>query len=249
VDSTIATLKARLAEHGLLIRSVFHIGVDDPLQPVNTASPDKAGPVATIVLVGNAGSSIWHAFSQSSEFNDGRPDPLDRWSNRIGLALAESLGAKVMFPFGGPPFHPFLSWAKRGEVSFESPLGLSLHPEYGLWHAYRFALGFGDYLDIEGGGSGHQVKVDSASPCLSCKSDRCEELPCLVSCPVGAFTTSGYEVMDCARFLDQNPNHECNLKGCRARRACPIGQHYHYDEQHAQFHMHQFVINHIDSDS
>ena len=35
----------------------------------------------------------------------------------------------------GPPFLPFLEWAKRSEVT-ESPIGLLIHPVYGLWHAY-----------------------------------------------------------------------------------------------------------------
>ena len=56
------------------------------------------------VLVGNAGSRFWRVFTQSTEFQDGDSDPLDRWSLRIGQQVAAKLGARVLFPFEGPPY-------------------------------------------------------------------------------------------------------------------------------------------------
>jgi hypothetical protein len=50
---------------------------------------------------------------QATEFRDGRPDPIDRWSRRVIGHMACDLGAKALFPFGGPPWHPFIAWAKR----------------------------------------------------------------------------------------------------------------------------------------
>lgn len=247
-DSVIQKLSARIAGQGLLIRSAFHLAADDPVQPEGI---DK--PAETLLLVGNAGSSMWPVFSQSAEYIDGLPDPLDRWSATIGLQLADEFGARALFPFGGLPYHPFLSWARRGEPGSVSPLGLTLHPEYGLWHAYRFALAFTDKLNIETWQAEDRKKAEIISPCSSCAvkkgvEQKADEKPCLISCPVNAFSALGYQVKDCARFLDQNPGHDCNLLGCRARRACPVGRGYHYDEQHARFHMREFVANHIDKD-
>ncbi|WP_432473454.1 hypothetical protein [Amphritea sp. HPY] len=249
-DSIIAQLSARLAEQGLLVRSAFNLAVDDPAQPEGLARP-----AATMLLIGNAGASMWPAFSQSSEYLDGLPDPLDRWSARFARQLAAEFDALALFPFGGPPYHPFLSWARRGEPGYASPLGLTLHPEYGLWHAYRFALAFTDtlnideWLDIKEWQVVGQIAAEAANPCLLCAKKNYAEKPCLTSCPVDAFTGSDYRVVDCARFLDQNPLHDCIQRGCRARRACPVGRSYHYDDLHAQFHMRQFVVNHIYKDS
>jgi len=248
-DSAIQKLLIRIAKQGLLIRSVFHLAPDDPVQPVGIEKPAE-----TLLLVGNAGSSLWPVFSQSEEYVDGLPDPLDRWSARIGLQLADEFGALALFPFGGSPYHPFLSWARRGESGCVSPLGLTLHPEYGLWHAYRFALAFSQSLDInefievDEWQAEERLKAEAADLCLLCVKQSGDKTPCLTSCPVDAFTGSEYRVMDCVGFLDQQPRHECNQQGCRARRTCPVGAEYHYDEQHARFHMRQFVANHIDKD-
>ncbi|GGK68067.1 hypothetical protein [Amphritea balenae] len=257
-------LSEKLAEQGLLIRSQLSLDVDDPLFPEClseslTDEPDEERSkmaestqdscVVTLLLIGNVGSSLWPAFSQSPEYQDLLPDPLDRWSLRVGRQLAEEFDARVLFPFGGPPYHPFLSWAKRNDTGFESPLGLTLHPEFGLWHAYRFALAYSGNIDIEAGLDDYQKRADVISPCSNCPDSKvrehnCKEKPCLSSCPVDAFSYQGYQVKRCAAFLAQNPEHDCNLKGCRARRACPVGQNYHYDDLHAQFHMRQFVVSH-----
>lgn len=243
-NPVIAQLSDRLAEHGLLIPAAFNLTGDDALQPVGLKFP-----AATLLLIGNVGSSMWQDFSESAEYLDGLPDPLDRWSIRLADELSGEFGAVALFPFGGPPYHPFLSWAAKGEPAFVSPLGLTLHPEYGLWHAYRFALAFMDPIEI---GADHDPEgraTASEDRCLSCKKLSAGRPPCLSNCPIDAFTDSGYRVRECAEFLARDPEHECNLKGCLARRACPVGQDYRYQDAHAQFHMRQFVINHIDDDA
>ena len=72
------------------------------------------------VLVGNAGSEFWPVFAGSPEFSDGAADPLDRWSRRVGLGVAAAVGARVVFPFEGPPYPPFQEWAaESGQVVFK----------------------------------------------------------------------------------------------------------------------------------
>ena len=104
--------------------------------------------VRTIVLAGMAGRDGWSAFAASPEAADGADDPLDRWSRRVIEALARDLGAQALFPFGGPPFWPFQQWARRAEPVHPSPIGLLIHPVYGLWHSYRGALAFREALDV-----------------------------------------------------------------------------------------------------
>src|SRR5262245_47622298 len=105
---------------------------------------ERAGALAdirTIVLTGMAGREGWSGFAMSPEAHDGLADPLDRWSRRVNEALAGELGGKALFPFDGPPFLPVQQWAQRAEPVHPSPIGILIHPRYGLWHSYRGALG------------------------------------------------------------------------------------------------------------
>lgn len=189
------------------------------------------GTVArSLVLVGNAGSALWPVLSASEEHQDGQPDALDRWSLRVGLQYAEQFGGHAVYPFAGPPHHPFLEWAQRCQGLRASRLGLSIHPEYGLWHAYRFALLF-------------RVPLSTVPPHLP-HSDICAQCvsqPCLRACPVGAFSEAGYDVDTCVGFLNANPEASCHRAGCAARIACPQGAEYRYEPAHASFHMAAFV--------
>ena len=54
----------------------------------------------SIALVGNIGSSYWNVFSQSQEFGDGGPDPLDRWSQRIASEIVTQFPLTPIYPFG-----------------------------------------------------------------------------------------------------------------------------------------------------
>ena len=215
-----------VARHGLIQRGGFHPTDADDVP----ALPDGAS-AATLIMIGNAGPAMWRHFSAAPEMADGGADALDRWTRRVLGSVAASLGGALHFPFGGPPYLPFQRWAMRAEPVHPSPLGLLIHPEYGLWHAYRGALVFADRLDLP-------ARPDVASPC-----DRCAEKPCLTTCPVAAFSTAGYDVPACARHLDTPAGSDCMAEGCRARRACPVGQGYRYAPDQAEFHMLPFRRN------
>ncbi len=184
--------------------------------------------LATIVLIGMAGRRGWSAFAESAERRDGAPNPLDRWSRRVIEALAAECGGRALYPFDGPPYLPFQQWAMRAESVHVSPLGMLIHPEYGLWHSYRGALAFEEPFPIPA--------VESrASPCAACATQ-----PCLSNCPVGAFSSTGYDVAACAEHL-RGEGRECMARGCLARRACPIGAEFAPSEDQARFHMRAFL--------
>src|SRR5579863_2314545 len=139
----------------------------------------------TLVLLGFVGAEGWRAFAQSVEAADGAAHPLDRWSRRIIESLARDCGAEALFPFGGPPYLPFQRWAMRAEPVHASPLGLLIHPDFGLWHSYRGALAFPEEIAIP-------AVERRPSPC-----ETCVERPCLSACPVGAFAPERYDVPAC----------------------------------------------------
>jgi hypothetical protein len=193
---------------------------------------ERAGELAdlrTIVLAGMVGREGWDAFAASPEASDGLADPLDRWSRRVMEALAVELGAKALFPFGGPPFLPFQQWAQRAEPVHSSPIGLLIHPHYGLWHSYRGALGFSEALNAP-------EPTPVLGPCEACAGRWC-----LTSCPVGAFSDAGYDVAACADHLRSAAGVDCMHAGCRARRACPVGAEHSYGPEQTKFLMAAFL--------
>jgi len=184
---------------------------------------------ATIALLGLDRARGWMAFSASPEALDGGADPLDRWSRRVVDALAETLGARALYPFGGPPHWPFQRWAMRAEPVHASPLGLLIHPVDGLWRGYRGALVFAEALATP-------PTPRAPSPC-----ERCAGRPCLSACPVGAFSGAGYDVAACVAHLDRPAGRACATGGCLARRACPVGADRGHRPDQAAFHMAAFL--------
>ncbi len=139
-----AVLEAALAAHGLNLRGAWRPTAQDALPAL-----PGARQAAVVWMVGQLGAQSWEPFKSSRFFSDGLPDPLDRWSQSIGDALALEFGGLALYPFGGPPWHPFQQWAMRAEPLYASPIKLLIHPKYGLWHAYRFALALPDWVDGE----------------------------------------------------------------------------------------------------
>jgi hypothetical protein len=183
-----------------------------------------------LLLIGNGGSSFWQKFSHSPEYRDNNPDPLDRWSRRTGMQLARKLGGIALFPFDGPPYLPFQSWAKKTAQIAPSRISMVMHARFGLWHAYRFALAL---PDLQTGSAQGQIFT---SPCMDC-----EDQPCLKACPVDAFSGDGFGAGQCIKYLAQDAETTCRRLGCEARRSCPVGKDFIYQPSHAQFHMDAFV--------
>jgi hypothetical protein len=219
---TLALIEKAIRLRGLEPRGAFHVGAVDEV-PVTAR-----GPAQTLVLAGSIGPSLWPAFSASPEFKL-EVDGLDRWTRRVTSELALDLGAEALFPFGGPPHHPFQRWARRAEPVHPSPLGILIHPRHGLWHAYRAALVFAERIELPS-------KVDEPSPCPTCVGK-----PCLTSCPVAAFGDGFYDVATCVAQARGRSGIECRERGCMARRACPVGHAMAYDPEQQHFHMAAFL--------
>jgi hypothetical protein len=224
-----------MTERAILIETAFSAIERAGLVPrgaFKLEDGERTGALAdtrTIVLAGMVGREGWKTFAASPEAGDGFADPLDRWSRRLIEALAHELGGRALFPFGGPPFLPFQRWAQRAEPVHSSPIGLLIHPYYGLWHAYRGAIGLPEELAVP-------ESPPVPSPCESCTGRWC-----LKSCPVGAFSNTGYDVAACAGHLRSAAGGDCMDVGCRARRACPVGADHAYGPEQASFLMRAFL--------
>ncbi len=216
---SLADIEALVRDAGLEPRGAF----------VPEAERDRLPGVGWLLLLGAVGGSLWSRFAASPEAGDGQANPLDRWSLRVVTGLAERLSARPFFPFGGPPYLPFLGWAQKAEGLHPSPLGMLIHPRHGLWHSYRGALAFA------AAPADWQPQAAKPSPCPACSR------PCLETCPVGAFTPEGYDAARCRGYLASAAGEACMTGGCLARRACPVAGDLAYDRDQSEFHMRAFL--------
>lgn len=177
----------------------------------------------TTILLGPLEPGFWAYVTQRLEFSGA--DPLDNWSRATIVSLAEYTGSQTRFPFGGPPYHPFISWALRSGETWQSPVGLLVHKDAGLLVSYRGALRFDHRIDLP---------TPSSKPC-----DTCAEQPCLTACPVSALSSTGYDVPSCKTHIETDAL--CRA-GCRVRMACPVSQSYWRAPAQSAFHMKAFII-------
>jgi hypothetical protein len=189
-------------------------------------SDGEGPPARAIVLIGNAGGRLWPAFA--AERRD-EPHPLDAWARRTVDPLATRLGARAVYP-NDRPYQPFQQWAMRAEPVALSPIGLLVHPDYGLWHAYRAALLF------DRAPEGLPVREDRPSPC-----DTCVGRPCLTACPVSAHSEVGFDVEACTGHLRAGAEPHCMDIGCRSRDGCPVGREFRFPPEQVRFHMAAFL--------
>lgn len=212
-DVALSEIGRRLAEHHLEVLGGFLATEEDQL-PAGTR---------TLLLIGPGGAGYWPHVQAQAEW-DGAPDPVDRWSRRVIGRIACDLGAKALFPFGGPPYHPFYRWALRTGRVWDSPVRLLVHEDQGLMVSFRGALALREVVEVPAG----------VRPCEGCAA------PCLTACPAGALTGAGYDVPACHSFLDQAVGAACMNLGCAVRRACPVSQTYARMAEQSAYHMRQF---------
>lgn len=219
MPTMLETIAARAAENGLTLTGAFHPGPADGA-PAGTE---------TLVLLGYGGPDMWAAFTAAPEFADGARHPLDRWSSRLIGALAAEIGGEALFPFGGPPYQPFIRWTYAAEPIHQSRLGMSIHVRYGLWSGWRGAIALGEPLAL--------APVETGDhPCAPCPA------PCRTACPVGAFSDAGYDADACRAHLNSGEGDACRRGGCLARRACPVGAAFAQSAQQAAFHLEAFRV-------
>jgi len=213
-----------LARHGLLLRGGFDFDAQDE------APPGPSGvPARSVLLVGQAGAAPWPHFSRWRERQpSGLKNPLDTWSGEVIDAAAEKCGARAVYP-SQRPYLPFQQWAMRAEGLKPSPLGILMHPQYGLWHAYRGALLLDRHLSI-------QAPREAIHLC-----DACTGKPCLKSCPVDAYSAAGFAYGDCLSHVRGPSGGACRTQGCLDRNACPYGTAYRYPAEMQAFHMASFA--------
>ena len=217
-------IASALLANGLIRRGGFNFapGETPPLGP-------SGAPAKAVLLVGQAGAAPWPHFMRWREKHSRTiANPLDTWSREVIRAVAETFGARAVSP-SDRPYLPFQQWAMRAEGLKPSPLGILMHPQYGLWHAYRGALLFEQELPLQA----------VETPLHLC--DACVEKPCLKSCPVDAYSEQGFAYQSCLAHVRGANGGPCRSGGCLDRNACPYGTAYRYPLEIQAFHMAAFA--------
>lgn len=215
---------AKASEHLLAALDAAHLVALGalPADPAHCPTGSRS-----LLLVGPMGGARWwQALKESPEWHDGNPDPVDRWSKRVLGAIAGSYDGTALFPSDGPPYPPFQRWALETGRMWQSPVGLLVHAEAGLWVSFRGALALPFDLALPG----------AARPC-----DTCAGKPCLSACPVGALAGTGYDVARCHEHLARPAGQAtCMAAGCGVRGACPVSQSHARLAEQSAYHMGQF---------
>ena len=222
--SALQAVESALAATGLIRRGAFHARASDGV-------PNGGG---TVVLIGNARPALWASFSRQRR---DEPHSLNSWTRRVLNEAARKLavdfpGVCALFPFEGPPYLPFQQWAKRADSVHPSPLRQLIHPEFGLWHAYRGAFLFREKLRLP-------RPQRRPNPCQGCA-----DKPCLTACPADAFNKGTYDMPACIDYLKKSGQKDCLDHGCLSRHACPIGLKHAYRPAQAGFHMQAVLTAH-----
>jgi len=232
MPATLTDIERAVSPLGMIVRGGFHPMPAD-------AVPGAESAEATLVLIGNAGSTMWGPFDRAwpAAQREHERHPLNTWTRAAISPIAATLGARALYPMDGPPYLPFQRWGAKAEGLRQSPLGTLLHPAYGQWHAYRAALVFAYHIALA-------VPQPTPDACAEC-----QDKPCLSRCPVTAFRIQGYDVATCVGHLAERSGRndgDCMDRGCLARRACPVGREHVYSPPHARFHMERFLLSHSD---
>jgi hypothetical protein len=217
-------IASTLAANGLILRGGFSFGADEVAPAAGSGAPAKS-----VLLVGQAGAAPWPYFQRwLGQQVEPTANPLDTWSREVIGQVAQAFGARAVSPSDGP-YLPFQHWAMRAERLKPSPLGILMHPAYGLWHAYRGALLFEDEISLP---EVHEV-IHLCNICV--------EKPCLKSCPVDAYSGQGFAHEACLGHVRGPRGESCRDGGCLDRNACPYGTSYRYPPEVQAFHMAAFA--------
>ncbi|VAW01189.1 Ferredoxin [hydrothermal vent metagenome] len=208
-------IKEKFSPHGFKALGVFTIEASDKV-------PVEGGVSA--VLIGNYGGEMFDRYAAA---RDPLTQTMDEWTQHVIDPLARDLNATALYPFSKPAL-PFQKWARRAKAGRQSPLGLNIHPVYGMWHGYRAFLIFDRLVELD-------IPPGDEHPCFGCA-----DTPCLTACPVEAFDGVQYDVEKCGGYLMKVSSIDCHNKGCASRLACPVGTEYAYTAEQMQFHMTAF---------
>lgn len=175
-----------------------------------------------LIFFGQAGPRLWDALISHNLHYE---DPFDEASIKATSTWMSEAYPAARFDVVYPESSALLPLGQLGTQlgwGESSPLGLSIHADYGLWNAHRVVAVTDAPID--------HIPEPAPSPCSSCSTT-----DCVSACPVDAVSVEGaFDLTACARHRvsDGSP---CASQ-CLSRNACPVGADYRYGEAQMTHH-------------
>lgn len=173
-----------------------------------------------LLVFGHAGRLFWeHAESRlpatANPIDDYSVDCVEDYLARAKIDEYEVIYPKDVFALDLRQLGRHLGW------QFESPLGIGIHPEFGLWFGYRVVVAANAGLPFTS-------PISQRHPC-----EQCVTKPCVTACPAGAVGES-FSLIACTSERIKNAS-DCATR-CAARLACPVGAQYRYPDVQIDYH-------------
>ena len=186
---------------------------------ITTAGIDLAG-YRRVLLIGSAGQRLWRRLPSSRS-----ADPIDSFSSARAAQFARQyLRDETFLPlYPGPLELPLQQLGRQAGWHHDSPLGIGIHPQHGLWFAYRAVLLSALKLPLS-------VAQVTRSPCLDCT-----DKPCITACPGRAVASSAaFSIPRCTGYRLSEAS-ACR-SACLARQACPVAAGQRYSDEQMAYH-------------
>src|SRR6202046_3107385 len=159
-SSTLEIIRRAAEPHGLnLVAAIPAARYDAAVKEISRASAID-GDARTIVVIGNGGGALWEALKAHAARNPGwwnRENPLDDFTREVverdlAAPIRESgLQCTTVYPFmNNARTLSFIELGKVAGIAGPSILGVTVHPIYGPWIAFRAALLLAEALDSRG---------------------------------------------------------------------------------------------------
>jgi len=214
---------SELASRGLNLFSVFPVGTLPAGVAASLNQPGlPPGDENRVILIGHGGGRLWQSLDQAHWQHT---DPIDNFSHAAAQRFCQQVLQGYRHQIIYPGTHP-VALQQLGSAAgwhSDSPLGLGIHPHWGLWFAYRAVILTDAALP----------EIRQPRPPAAC--DQCPDQPCISHCPSRALSPAGQIDMSRCGNYRLEVDSPCSDR-CLSRLACPVAGEHRYTLEQINYH-------------
>lgn len=218
-----------LAQAGLNLFAVFAIDRLPSQLTTAVAANIPLHQYQRLVLLGHGGQTMWQQLQASQP---PATDPVDTYSIQLAQQFIDmyldAAPSRLLYPTADPYLLPLTQLGELAGWSRPTPLGLGIHPDFGLWFAYRAAFLTSAAL---------QPTAPISNPDAAYACQQCQAKPCIRQCPAQAVQRHQFHLAACVDYR-LAPQSACADR-CLARMACPEAPAHRYSLAQIQYHYQQ----------
>jgi epoxyqueuosine reductase len=232
VGGLIDTIKLRIGGYGLNLVGAVPVQRYDAVAPARLRASTIDPRARSIAVIGNGGGAFWQAYRRHVAADPSwtrRDNPLDDFTRAVverdlaGPLRDQGIRCTTVYPFDETATLHFMELGRIAGIGGPSLIGVTVHPTYGPWIAFRAALLLEEPIDKPGDALGFD-------PC-----PRCIARTCIPACPVAAVSEKhGWDATACVRHrVEAAP--DCGA-GCYSRLRCVLGPEHRYPDDELRHH-------------